>query len=303
VIGLARGGLLAFVDDDDRWLPGFLAAAVDQFERDAEVGIVFTNYFLLASGRRVARRAPLARGRHDTMVPAVIEHSMPQSAAVMRRAVWEDGQRTHPLHPGLSGGLTLWLRAAAAGWPFYFLDEPLVEYGMHDSQMSWVDEDVSSRHARTLDLFRFEDPESERLRRARLAEARLVEAGLHLRGGRIGEALRHIRRARTTSPGVMGVRGWLALSGIRRPVVRFLARHPRVLVAGLPVWRRLRPKVGRDWTQSTRFRRASIIGRAASRRRTGHELPLPREPSSSPGHGRDHVPAGLPEDAFPRRAR
>jgi glycosyltransferase involved in cell wall biosynthesis len=243
VIGLARGRLLALLDDDDRWLPGFLAAAVDQFERDAEVGVVFSNYFLLAGGLRVRRESPLAGGRHDAMVPAVLEHSQPPSAAVMRRAVWEDGQRTHPLHPRRAGALHLWLRAAAAGWPFYYLDEPLVEYGMHDGQMSWVDARVNSQYAETLELFRFDDPESERLRRARLAEARLVQTGLHLRSGRLGKAVRDMRRARSISPGVIGARGWLAVSGVRTPAVRFLARHPRVLAAGLPVWRRLRPEV------------------------------------------------------------
>jgi glycosyltransferase involved in cell wall biosynthesis len=243
VIGLSRGRLLAVLDDDDRWLPGFLAAAVDEFERDPEVGVVFSNYFLLAGGLRVRRESPLPGGRHDAPVPAVLQHSQPPSAAVIRRAVWEDGQRTHPLHPCRAGALHMWLRAAAAGWAFCYLDEPLVEYGMHEDQMSWVDAGVTLQYAATLELFRFDDAESERLRRARLAEARLVQAGFHARSGNLGKAVREMQLARSISARGIGARGWLAVSGVRRPAVRFLARHPRVLAAGLPVWRRLRPEV------------------------------------------------------------
>src|SRR5437899_2267454 len=36
----ARGRLIALLDDDDRWLPNFLAVTVDRFEVDPAAGIV-----------------------------------------------------------------------------------------------------------------------------------------------------------------------------------------------------------------------------------------------------------------------
>src|SRR5690349_15468262 len=40
-LALARGDYVAFLDDDDRWLPGKLALQLPLLERDRDAGIVF----------------------------------------------------------------------------------------------------------------------------------------------------------------------------------------------------------------------------------------------------------------------
>jgi hypothetical protein len=137
----------------------------------------------------------------------------------------------------------MWLRAAVAGWPFYYADRPLAVYALHADQMSWNDEAIPAKRIATLERFRFDDPACERLRRARLAEARLLQANVHLRHRRWRSAWLEIARARAVAPRRLGVRGALELAGVRGLVVRRLAGRPALLAAGAAVWQRLRPRV------------------------------------------------------------
>src|SRR4051812_2860828 len=53
VVGLARGRLIAILNDDDRWLPGFLATTVGVLAGNPGVGLVFTDDFFEVGGRRL----------------------------------------------------------------------------------------------------------------------------------------------------------------------------------------------------------------------------------------------------------
>jgi glycosyltransferase involved in cell wall biosynthesis len=242
-VSLARGGLIAILNDDDYWLPGFLATVVDVFDREPEVGLVFSDdHFEIGTGR-ARRRLPFAPGRHDPFLRELLANSMPASAVVMRRAVWEEGERAMPLSPQMVGDATVWLRSAAAGWPFYYVDQPLAVSRVHGGQISWSDERLPTLLIATFDAFRFEDPVAERLRRARVAEFLLGRAHVHLVRRRFGEAWRDIGRAHRTAPRTLGLRAALALCGVRGMAIRWGASHPRLLAAVLRLWPRLRPPV------------------------------------------------------------
>jgi glycosyltransferase involved in cell wall biosynthesis len=248
VFGLARGRLLVLLDDDDRWLPGFLEAVVERFERDPDLGIVFTDYYLEASDRRVRRRPALAAGRHRGLLREILEDCpVTPSAAVMTRAVWEQGERDFPLDDRAIADATMWIRASLGGWPFHYVDAPLAVYSVHAEQLSWNE----ATYARTIALFerfRFDDPVCERLRRARLAEARLSRAGVHLRHGRLRDARHDLARARAAAPRRIGLRGWIAVTGLRPRVARWVSARPALFVAVVSVWRRVRPPVSRHVT-------------------------------------------------------
>jgi glycosyltransferase involved in cell wall biosynthesis len=241
--GLAQGRLLALLDDDDRWLPRFLEAAVDAFERDPALGIVFSDIYLEAGPRRMRRRPALAPGRHEGFLRRILEDCpITPSAAVMRRAVWEQGEQAHPLRPDAVGDATMWIRAAVAGWPFHYVDEPLATYGMHPGQLSWRP-GMEARSIKAFERFRFEDPECERLRRARLAEAQFAAASTLLWRGRIREGRRAAGLARAAAPGALGARDWLALTGLRPRVAKLAAARPALLMAATDAWRAVRPPV------------------------------------------------------------
>jgi hypothetical protein len=242
-LNLARAPLIALLDDDDLWLPGFLAAALDAFAREAGAGIVFTDHLLDVGGHRIPRRAPLAPGRHDRFLCPLLEHwPVTLSSSVMRRELWEQAERDHPLRNGTIGDITIWLAAASAGWPFVYVDEPLAVWRQHAAQMTWS-RDLPRKNIATFERFSFaDDPAAERLRLARLAEARAAEAGVQLRRGHLRQAWRELRRARRESR--LGARAVIAFTDARSWAMRAAALEPRLLTLGLPMWRRVRPPVG-----------------------------------------------------------
>ena len=242
-LDLARAPLVALLDDDDFWLPGFLAAVVHGFEREPQAGIVFTDHLIDVDGHRTPRRAPLRPGRYDKFLAPLLEHwPVTLSSSVMRREVWEHCKREFPLEPGTIGDITIWMAAASAGWPFVYLDQPLAVWRQHPGQMTWSP-DVPRKNVATFERFRFDcDPAAERLRRARLGEARAAVAGVQLRRGRVREAWAELRRARQDTR--LGVRGVIAFTDARAWIMRAASAYPRILTAAAPMWRRVRPRVG-----------------------------------------------------------
>ena len=242
-VNLARGQLIAILNDDDYWLPGYLSAVVEAFERDPDVAVVFTDDWFEIGNRRVRRRLPYAPGRHDRFLPELLEHSLPASGVVMKRAVWVEGERVIPVSPSMVGDAVVWLRSAAAGWPFYYLDEPLAVSTVHADQISWSDTRLPSLLVATYDAFRLDDERAEQLRRARVSEFLLARAHAWLVRGRLRDAWRDVAKAHRTGPRPFGWRAVLALSGVRGYVMRWGASWPPGLVAVLELWRWIRPPV------------------------------------------------------------
>jgi glycosyltransferase involved in cell wall biosynthesis len=238
LLSQARGRYLCLLDDDDRWLPGFLDEAIARLEHDHEIGIVFTSYFYEAGGRLFERHWPLRGGRKDRFLPTILRGCpIALSVALIRRAVWEEGERLHPIRDDASVDMTMWMRAADQGWAFHFVDARLAVYALHPAQVSHRCELVRERAVRLWESFRFSDPECERLRRRRLAEALLARANLRLRRGQIGSALDDIRAARAASPRWWGERGLVALLGLRPAAALALTNRPRLLGPALRAWR------------------------------------------------------------------
>jgi hypothetical protein len=138
--------------------------------------------------------------------------------------------------------MTLWLRAANAGWAFEFVPRALVVNALHRGQTSWGKQ-IPRKVIGTLERFRFADSRAERMRMARLSEAWLAEANLALWRGEPAYAVRAFARSRELAPARFGVRDVLALSGIRAPIARWLSHHPYAFSAGLTLWQRVRPGV------------------------------------------------------------
>src|SRR4051794_34834126 len=81
----ARGSLVAVLDDDDVWLPGFLEATVAPFDADSAVGVVYTDHYLVLADRRIRRRLSALTGPTADVVVGILDHSIPPSAALIRR--------------------------------------------------------------------------------------------------------------------------------------------------------------------------------------------------------------------------
>jgi glycosyltransferase involved in cell wall biosynthesis len=237
----ASGRYLKLLDDDDRLLPGYLDAVIACLDEDPSLGIAFTNWFHEAGGQLHSRQWPLAGGRHDDFLRTILGGCpVTSSTALMRREAWEDGERRHPLRDDASVDMAVWMRAADAGWPFYFVDSRLVVHGIHPDQISHDEDLIRERAVQVWAGFRFDDPECERLRLQRVAEALLDRGNLRLRRRRLRGAFRDLRAARRIAPGRMGERGLVALLGARHGAARILARHPQLMRPAFAAWRLLR---------------------------------------------------------------
>lgn len=82
----ARGEYLAFLDDDDEWLPEKLAAQCEVLDHSpAEVGVVYTGYFRIdrVSGKIVSQRIPKKKG--DLYDALHLENCLGSTSSVLVR--------------------------------------------------------------------------------------------------------------------------------------------------------------------------------------------------------------------------
>lgn len=182
-IRAARGELLAFLDDDDLWLPAKLERQVPLFD-NPDVGFVFCgNAYCDASGRIEMLRVPGPEYRGHA-VPAMLRRNMMPTPSVMvrRRLALEAGVMYEDLVFGEDWNY--WLRIAARCKVDY-VPEILVHFREMPGGLSRLPFDAFRTN--TLALFEgiFRDPESARLlepyRREALsqAHARVAEEALH----------------------------------------------------------------------------------------------------------------------------
>lgn len=219
VLDRSRGGLVGLLMDDDRLLPGYLESTVPAFAEDRSLGVAFTNHQFDDGGELRERASALPAGRYDSFLLPLLEHMpVPVSSALMRREVWE---QVRPLPALATADVVLHVRAAEAGWAFRYIDRPLMAYRVHAGQLS-SNRKFRDDRVRAWELFAFDDPRCEELRRRHLADALVSRAAVQLRLGRAGPGRDDLERAAELHP---------ASIGARARVLRQLARHPRIAPA------------------------------------------------------------------------
>lgn len=130
----ARADWVAFLDSDDRWMPGKLAAQRRALESCDRV-ICHTDELWIRHGRRVN---PMRK--HRKHGGWIYRHCLPlcaisPSASMVRRDVLMDAGGFDESLPACED-YDLWLRLCARH-PVLYLDQPLViRYGGHDDQLS-----------------------------------------------------------------------------------------------------------------------------------------------------------------------
>lgn len=226
VLDQARGTFVSLLMDDDRLLPGFVTSVLSVFQRDPTVQLVFTNHFFDDGTRLQERRCGLPEGRYGEFLPSYLEY-MPVavSAAMMRSDVW---QQVRPLPDLKTADIVLHVRAALGGAVFYYLDRPLMIYGVHPGQLS-AQEQFREDVVDAWELFEFENVRCEQLRRRLLATALTSRAAAHLKRGWPDHARADISRAAELDRRALGLRGW---------VVQYLAKHPSLVPTAMRVLQR-----------------------------------------------------------------
>ncbi len=134
-IAAATGDWLAFLDSDDEWLPGKLAAQQDVLKQQSGVRICHTDEIWIRNGRRVNQMHKHAKsGGHifPRCLPLCV--ISPSSVIIQRSLLDEVGNFDEQL-PACED-YDLWLRICATH-PVAFVEQPQIKkYGGHADQLS-----------------------------------------------------------------------------------------------------------------------------------------------------------------------
>lgn len=192
LLDAACGEYVALCSDDDRHHPDFLSRCVHVLDADPSIGIAFTNH-TFASRSHVYTRPPLvAAGRHDDFALQLLKTKpVAASAALIRRQEWP---AVRPLPDTAAADMVLFGRLADNGSAFFYIDEPLMTYAVHDDMLSSTDGFRSDRVTAWSHLhFRSRDAELER--RRLLVESLVSRGRLRLQNQERADAKADLRRA------------------------------------------------------------------------------------------------------------
>jgi glycosyltransferase involved in cell wall biosynthesis len=132
----AQGLLIAILDSDDTWLPGFLETQVRILDQHPEIDIVTGNAWLRGSRRdgQLARPHPDKRPAPD-LLNLIADEECVFIMSVFRRRVY-DTLGGFDVTMRSNEDYDYWLRAADAGFRFHRNDEPLGHYSRRDDSLS-----------------------------------------------------------------------------------------------------------------------------------------------------------------------
>ena len=225
----AQGELIAFLHDDDEWLPGYLSTYVEVLRDDPGVGIVCGDVWIDKGGAWERRRRP-EPGRYDDWMTVLMQYAtFIPSSTVMRREVWDAAERELPDLP--VGDVILYIEAARTDWAMVWIDEPLVRYRMHAGNQS----EAHAKRFRdglvqVFDVYDFDDPAHEAARRTRLARQLISRAGLSAREGDAVAARADLVRAGELDASVQRPRRLALMYLLDHPGLRERSRRVRDLL-------------------------------------------------------------------------
>jgi glycosyltransferase involved in cell wall biosynthesis len=277
----ASGELLAFLDQDDQWLPRHLEVLGAVFARDPEIGWCYSDFDEIDGHGYVVTRAFLReyRVRHPkaTVLACVNQDLMVlPSASVLRRSMFDQVGGFDEALCGYEDD-DLFVRCFRAGWGHRFVAEPLARFRIHGTSSSATPRFIASR-LRYADKLESMFEAADRLDRHYIRDAvaprffnttlddfvRACSANDWTQARDASVALEHFATLR----GRGTFTAWkLALT-----------RHPRLFRAlmamneGLPQFLRWRAH------PAVRLRRRPISGKKSHKRANGRHAPAPVPP-------------------------
>jgi glycosyltransferase involved in cell wall biosynthesis len=200
----ARGEYIAFLEQDDRWKPSKLARQLDVLHENPNAGMVFTNAeYVLGDGRirLFPRPRSITEGPRETVLRRFFMwNPVPSMSSVMLRSSCVD--KVGLFDERFNGGddYDYWLRVAAE-FPIVYLDEPLVEYAVHQQNYSSVA--AEQMHRDRLEVIRLalnRHPFLKPLQRKRHGSMYRSTAALLLENGRRRDAWKFAVQALRLDP-------------------------------------------------------------------------------------------------------
>jgi glycosyltransferase involved in cell wall biosynthesis len=143
----ARGAYLAFLDDDDQWLPEKLHLQLERFGRGSDrVGCVYGGYETVRAydGQVVSRRLPTMRGDLSRELSRRNVIGIPSTVMLTRECIERVGLCDEAIAYGTDHDL--WIRVAR-DYHFDFVANVVAQYSVHQSQLSHDAFVVAKGHA------------------------------------------------------------------------------------------------------------------------------------------------------------
>lgn len=215
---IARGDLVAFLDDDDRWLPEKLQRQVTLFAEGSAPGFVYTDFRFLNAGALSQPVLTPAQKRSGAIFDDLLRDCfIHPSTMIVRRSLLDTTGGFDETFASAED-YDLWLRLAHTA-PAGFVDTCLTLVRRHPAGISYHREEETSRNViRTLEQTRDHLPLSrrQRLRLRRALARRYTHLGRYLQESGEGPgARRQFLTALRLNPFL--ARAWLELAGSFRP--------------------------------------------------------------------------------------
>jgi glycosyltransferase involved in cell wall biosynthesis len=222
----ARGKYVALLHDDDRWLPGFLAALVPPLERRSDGVLGFVDHFVVDGDGRIDEaatesfsrqfgRKALAAGFHQPFFELAARQTVAITGAVFRRASLPISAFT----PEVGSFYDIWTtyQLARTGGAAYYHDERLLYYRVHNTSVTASN--ALAAHLGNISCRKsmLADPSMRPYRavlRKRLAQDHVSAGAVLLRQGERVRAREHLEIAARLAPNWKSAGGlaasWLA---------------------------------------------------------------------------------------------
>lgn len=133
-IAIANGEYVAFLDDDDEWMPDKLVQQVDLLKRNPNAGLIYTGYYYVDNHYKTFQQF-LPRFRGNIAEPLLAENIIGTTSSVMIRQVCFNKVGVFDDQLQSCQDWDLWIRMAKE-YMVDFIEKPLLNFMIHEKRIT-----------------------------------------------------------------------------------------------------------------------------------------------------------------------
>jgi glycosyltransferase involved in cell wall biosynthesis len=135
----ARGKYIAILDCDDMWLPTKLEEQISLFEKDEEIGLVYSDTFLFNEKGKKKRLFEFKKPyRGNVFSELLLDGFIHTPTVLIKKEAFDSFNTSFDGRLIMSGDYDAYLRISYT-WKVDYVDKPLAMYRVHRDSKSWKD--------------------------------------------------------------------------------------------------------------------------------------------------------------------